>query len=301
MINSPTLNRTASFAQKMPSRLFYSLNSMQNWIKGEILYPVQQKVQQEYDSLFGLRDLNQHTVLERINGVTYYLWQNTRLDVNQPTYVVTHGWCSGGARDGDFQGLLASIKNYIPNANIIFVDWTAYSNHINYAFVRKNTLKVGDLIGHFLIRLGINASMTTLIGHSMGAHALGNTGAYYTEKTGNLINTIIALEPAGPLFKNVSKYQRLNNGDAEHVIALHSTTIFGYGDMIGDVDIYLNDWSNNKQPGSNGITNLKSSHTYPIFVLSDLLDGKTFKQGDYSLFAINSLYTWPGSYYFTTQ
>ena len=301
MINIPNVNWTTSFAQKIYCQLFYSFSNIQNWIRDEIIHLIHQKSQQKYDSLFGLRDLSQYAVLESNNGVTYYLWQGTVFDVNQPTYAVTHGWCSGGARDGDFQDLLAAIKNHIPDANIIFVDWTTYSNHINYAFVKKNTLKVGDLIGHFLVDLGADSSMITLIGHSMGAHVLGNTGANYTEETGNLINTIIALEPAGPLFRNISKCQRLDDGDAEHVIAFHSTATFGYGDMIGNVDIFLNDWSNSRQPGSNGITTLKSSHTYPIFVLSDLLEGKTFKQRDHSLFALNSLYTWPGCYHFTTQ
>lgn len=301
MINIPNLDWSTFCDQKTSRQLFYNSSNIKNWIKNKIIRPFHQETQQKHDNLFGLRDLSQYTILAIHSGVTYYLWQNNSFDINQPTYAITHGWCSGGAKDGIFQHLLASIKNYIPNANIIFVDWTAYSNHINYAFVKKNTLKVGNLIGHFLVELGVDASMTTLIGHSLGAHVFGNTGANYTERTGNLINTIIALEPAGPLFKDISKCQRLDNGDAEHVVAFHSTTIFGYGDMIGDVDIYLNDWSNSKQPGSNGITTLKSSHSYPIFVLSDLLGGKIFKQRDHSLFALNSLYTWPGSYHFTTQ
>ncbi|MEM9482222.1 MAG: hypothetical protein AAGA83_00870 [Cyanobacteria bacterium P01_F01_bin.116] len=308
MINILNLNRTnqlpnssAIFAQKIYRQLFYSFSNIQNWIKNEIIHPVDQKVRQKCNGFLGLRDLSQCTLLEKKNGVIYYLWQNTSFDVNRTTYVVTHGWCSGGARDGDFQDLLVAIKNHIPDANVIFVDWTEYANHLNYTFVKKNTLKVGALLGDFLANLGVNSSKVSLIGHSLGAHILGNAGASYAEQTGNAINTIIALEPAGPLFKDTSKCQRLDDGDAEHVIAFHSTTIFGYSEMIGDVDIFLNDWINSKQPGASGIMALKSSHTYPILVLADLLKGKTFQQRDHSFLSLNSLYDWSGSYHCTTQ
>lgn len=58
----------------------------------------------------------------------------------------------------------------------------------------------------------------------------------------------------------------------------------------------LTTWANNTQPGSSGLIPFKSSHTYPIFVLTDLFEGKTFQQDDNSLFALTHLYTGSGSY-----
>lgn len=59
-------------------------------------------------------------------------------------------------------------------------------------------------LGNFLASLGVNSSRIILIGHSLGTHILGNAGASYAEQTGDAINTIIALEPAGPSFKDTS-------------------------------------------------------------------------------------------------
>ena len=52
------------------------------------------------------------------------------------------------------------------------------------------------------------------IGHSLGAHVCGFTGK------ANQLDAIIGLDPAGPLFEDNSKDNRLNNTDAKKVYVI---------------------------------------------------------------------------------
>lgn len=268
-----------------------------NSFKSKVVGFASKKINPTNRALIGLKDLDTYSFLGSYDAVNYYLWQQSNFDPCQPTFVIVHGWRAKGAKSGYFQNLLAAIKAYAAHANIILVDWTKYSTSLIYTSVKNNTLKVGDWVGNFLIELGVDPTTTTLIGHSLGAHILGNAGAKYTKETGNSINTIIALEPAGPLYSTTCKSQRLDDGDAAHVIALHSTDFVGYKGTIGDVDIYLNDWSRDIQSGLNGLLSAGLRHLYPVLVLTELFEGRTFQQNDSSSFSLTCLYAWSGSYF----
>lgn len=55
------------------------------------------------------------------------------------------------------------------------------------------------------------------------------------------VNTIIGLDPAGPLFNVNDAPNRLASTDAEYVEVIHTDTPnLGIGDPIGDVDFYPN-------------------------------------------------------------
>ncbi|MEM9214811.1 MAG: hypothetical protein AAGD25_10745 [Cyanobacteria bacterium P01_F01_bin.150] len=270
-------------------------NQPWNLFKRKFVSFTKKKVNPTPRVVTGIKNLNTYSLLKSCHGVNYYLWNGSEFNPNQPTFIVTHGWRAKGAKSGVFQKLLAAIKARATHANVILVDWTEYSTSLNYTTVKNNTLKVGDWVRNFLIDLKINPATTTLIGHSLGAHILGNAGDGYRKEIGRSINTIIALEPAGPLYSTTCKGQRLDDGDAAHVVALHSTDFIGYKGAIGDVDIYLNDWSYDSQSGLNGLLSAGLRHLYPVLVLTDLFEGKRFKQGDNSSFSLTCLYTRSGS------
>ena len=56
-----------------------------------------------------------------------------------------------------------------------------------------------------------------LVGHSLGAHALGFAGKSYLKSTGVKLARIVALDPAAPCFKGVDEENRLSKDDANFV------------------------------------------------------------------------------------
>lgn len=74
------------------------------------------------------------------------------------------------------------------------------------------------------------------------AHIAGFAGK---RATFGRVNTIIGLDPAGPLFAVNNPNNRLASGDALYVEVIHTdTNQFGIGDPIGDVDFYPNGGTN---------------------------------------------------------
>lgn len=224
-------------------------------------------------------------------------YEGREINQDQPTFVITHGFMSNGQVDDGEEGdwikdMAESYRKENPNANIIVVNWkdaaaldqNAKSANIAdmvfdesdigehdwidvYEKAAHNTPEIGRQLGDYLVLQGVNPKNTELIGHSLGAHVSGAAGARYQEITGEKINTITALDPAGPGFQTnetlFEKYfletdmvpHKLDSGDAENVVAIHSSVSLGYESDIGTTDIYLND----KQP--NGI-NPVTAHGY---------------------------------------
>jgi pancreatic triacylglycerol lipase len=83
-----------------------------------------------------------------------------------------------------------------------------------------------------------NFSRVSLIGHSLGAHISGAAGKRVQN---GRINTIVGLDPAGPLFDANNPVNRLDRNDAEYVEIVHTDTAsFGIAFPIGDADFYPN-------------------------------------------------------------
>lgn len=287
-----------------------SFNNTQNWvdtteidpIEKEMVKPMEEKVARVTGSVFGPDNLSNYTVLTKRNYLTYYLWFDTRLNTQQQTYVVTHGWNSAAVADNTFSSLVAAIKAYDAKANVLFVEWTKYSNTLNYATAASNTFKVGLSIAIALLDLGINLATTHLIGHRLGSHVMGSVGAEYAQRTGQAVSAIIALDPAESVFEeNMGLSKRLDVTDARRVMVFHSPGSLGYDHALGHVDIYLNNWSQDAQPGAERLTANKTSHSYPILILKDLFRGHAFRQGDQSLFTYYNLQTCSGSHQIDTR
>ncbi|XP_059062895.1 phospholipase A1 VesT1.02-like [Achroia grisella] len=124
---------------------------------------------------------------------------------------------------------------------------------INLEYFRSSTYArfMGEKLGNFLgdiIKGGQDPSKITLIGHSLGAHIAGIAGQKVQEVTKKSIARIVALDPAGPCFGNVSATNRLDKSDAEYVDVLHTNAgILGLLEPVGHKDFYAN--GGRSQPG----------------------------------------------------
>lgn len=248
-----------------------------------------------------------------------------QINPDAETFVITHGYQNtGGNESNNFKpetwmsNMAQALRDRNPNANIIVVDWQDGANPegglinealrgaivggtagaargglTNYLKAANNTREVGGKIADKLIELGVKPEKTTLIGHSLGAHTSGFAGTEYQNKTGQKINRIIGLDPAGPGFEIPSAENRLDPTDAEKVITLHSSKVLGHDDAIGSVSVFIN-WDDWAQPGKTiGVSILGGNHGYANELYTDLLRGNIFPQADGTRFDLNTLYSSP--------
>lgn len=99
-----------------------------------------------------------------------------------PVKVITHGWRSSA----DKNSVVAIKDEYLKgkNYNVISVDWSDTADFLFYPSVAPQTKAVGNIVGKFLDALSeryqVTGSQVHLIGHSLGAHVMGNA-AYATK------------------------------------------------------------------------------------------------------------------------
>lgn len=109
----------------------------------------------------------------------------------------------------------------------------------------------------------------TLVGFSLGAHIAGIAGK--SVRFGK-INTIIGLDPAGPMFSIENPENRLDSTDAEYVECIHTNSrLTGFGLPIGHADFYPNGGFH--QPGC--ITN-RCSHSRAALFYFESLNSNSF-------------------------
>ncbi|XP_045484661.1 pancreatic lipase-related protein 3-like [Pieris rapae] len=127
------------------------------------------------------------------------------------------------------------------------------SDVISFEYFRSSTYVrfMGEMLGRLLsdvINSGQNSSKIHLIGHSLGAHVAAVAGQQVYRDTGQKLNRITGLDPAGPCFSNVSLDSRLDASDADFVDVIHTNAgILGLNEPVGHKDFYPNDGMS--QPG----------------------------------------------------
>lgn len=90
-------------------------------------------------------------------------------------------------------------------------------------------------------KCGYNLQRINLIGHSLGAHVSGFAGKRVINQTNDSVAKLIALDPAGPLFRGKEEDSRLSKNDAKRVFVLHTDGgKFGYEDTFGAADFFPN-------------------------------------------------------------
>ena len=228
---------------------------------------------------------------------------NTALTANN--YVVTHGYQSSASEEW-VSNIGNAIKGFDAQANVILVDWEEGANPrgffgLDYGQAAENTFEVGQQVGELLSALEVNPDGVQLIGHSLGAHVSGVAGDYYEDLTGQDLEVIVGLDPAGPGFEGPDFFngfskpsleERLDATDAERVIAYHTSDTLGYDDRLGDLDLYINP-DDLLQPGQFSFV---GNHGYAHTLYTQLLNGRSFAQPDGSVFDYGDQFVLAGSF-----
>ncbi len=226
-------------------------------------------------------------------------FNNSRsIDTSDPTYVIVHGYQSTGGNPsnnftpaGWMSEMAQNIRDLEGNdANILLVDWQDEADTFYYPAAADKVDDVGVEVANYLLDRGVNPGTTTLIGHSLGAHLMGEAGEELRERSGE-VDQLIGLDPAGPEFEGGwfssanPTDDRLDPSDADRVVAFHTSSTLGYDDPLADLDLYIN-WNDWFQPGS---WNFAGNHSYAHTLYNDLLDGFGFKQNNGTIFSLSTV------------
>lgn len=121
------------------------------------------------------------------------------------------------------------------------------------------------LIADLHENLEVSHSNIHIIGHSLGAHVAGFTGAIVQKDKGEKLPRITGLDPAGPLFLLASPQNRLDPTDANFVDVIHTDgRKFGYYNPLGTVDFYPNGGIG-PQPACRGVNGIVKDISKYIF------------------------------------
>lgn len=135
--------------------------------------------------------------------------------------------------------------------NVFTVDWEPLTKFPCYVSALNNMKLVSQCSAQlyaYIMDLGGDATETTCVGHSLGAHICGMISNHLHIKQ----HKIIGLDPARPLVSRYgSKDFRLSIEDAHQVQIIHTNAGFlGESNQIGHVDFCLN--GGRIQPGCKG-------------------------------------------------
>lgn len=114
----------------------------------------------------------------------------------------------------------------------------------NYLTARDRVPEVADAVAKlidFLVEYGLSRTSDMIIaGHSLGGHIAGLTGKR-TKGTSGWIDTIFALDPAGPLFYYDNVDDRFDAYDAVYTQGIRTNAGYlGFDEPLADVDFYPN-------------------------------------------------------------
>ncbi|RZC42700.1 Lipase and/or Abhydrolase 6 domain containing protein [Asbolus verrucosus] len=163
---------------------------------------------------------------------------SSEFDPNKISMFVVHGWtCS---RFSSLNRIIrqAALENH--DINVFIVDWSRPASGL-YLTAQSSVVPVGQIVGNFINQIqdvyGLTGSSFVLVGHSLGAHVVGNAGAVVKNKIGH----IIGMDPAGPLFTVSNTGNRLDSSDADFVQIIHTNgALLGFASSIGHADYYPN-------------------------------------------------------------
>ncbi|EDW03519.1 phospholipase A1 [Drosophila grimshawi] len=166
-------------------------------------------------------------------------WRHSGFNSSLPTRIIVHGWMSQsrGSFNRDVKNAYLKHGDY----NVIVTDWSASSANINYFFVVKLIDEFGAQLAQFTRELNRNFGASYddmyVIGHSLGAQIAGSAGKFLKP---DQYNTIFALDPAGPSFRDRSPQFRIDASDARYVESMHTSGNFGFLKPTGRATFYPN-------------------------------------------------------------
>ncbi|XP_026274955.2 inactive pancreatic lipase-related protein 1-like [Frankliniella occidentalis] len=158
-------------------------------------------------------------------------------NASRPSVVIVHGYGHDIRADLFAKVAGAYLQADYPT-NVLGVDWGELCPKPKYIAARSRVAAVGARVADLLDLLlssGLgSADRLHLVGHSLGAHVVGNAA----KRT--RVARITGLDPAQPLFFN-SSADRLGASDADLVDVVHTCVgLLGYRRPLGHVDFYPN-------------------------------------------------------------
>ncbi|XP_053691228.1 phospholipase A1-like [Sabethes cyaneus] len=202
----------------------------------------------------------------RLDGIEYL--HDELFNGSRPTRILVHGWLND--RHSPMSVNICDTYLIGWDFNVIVVDWSKCANRLNYITAASCVKAVGKLLARMLESLytykGLSLDDVYLIGHSLGAHVAGIAGK--SLKRGNL-STIVALDPALPLFSLQDVENRVDIDDAAYVQVIHTNGGFlGFLDPIGMADFYPNGGATQPGCGLNFAGICAHSRAWQLFVES---------------------------------
>ncbi|KAF7496340.1 Pancreatic lipase-related protein 3 [Sarcoptes scabiei] len=178
--------------------------------------------------------------------------------------VLTHGFRSNDqsdwlndAKDAILDAGYLIDQNYHQIVGILGWGGGADIGLLNYPKAAANCLETGKWLGIILQKFHNEYPQSKIycIGHSLGAHLMGMAG----KCSGNSVDRITGLDPAGPAFQNANLDKRLGCDSAKLVDVIHTdgqdVPYFGTLVPLGHIDFYPNyGWD---QPSNDGESNMK--------------------------------------------
>ncbi|XP_030377233.1 phospholipase A1 2 [Scaptodrosophila lebanonensis] len=166
-------------------------------------------------------------------------WRHSDFNASLPTRLIVHGWMSQslGSFNRDVKNAYLKRGDY----NVIVADWSASSANVNYFSVVKLIEEFGAQLAQFTRelhrRFDAKYDDMYVIGHSLGAQIAGAAGKRLKPEQ---YNTIFALDPAGPKFRQKGAEFRIDPTDAKYVESMHTSGNFGFLRPTGHATFYPN-------------------------------------------------------------
>ncbi|XP_054744829.1 phospholipase A1 [Anastrepha obliqua] len=155
--------------------------------------------------------------------------------------------------------------------NVIVCDWSVISSNVNYYSVVDMVEDLGHLLANFVnflhLRTGLNYHDVYLIGHSLGAQIAGSAGK---QSYPFRFNTIYALDPAGPKFRDLSDEYRIDPSDAEYVESIQTSSSLGFQEPVGHATFYPNYGRDQKKCYMYGCSHKRAYHYFAESITSRL-------------------------------
>jgi len=198
------------------------------------------------DVLFRLFTRSNPTTPQFIQINNHEQLRNSFFNVNHQTRIHIHGW-NGGGHDNTGSVIRNAFLNR-GDFNVFTVDWSVGAGTPNYILARNRVNEVGQVVAQFIDFLnvyGLPNSRVGMTGHSLGAQVAGAAGKRTAR---GRVETIVGLDPAGPLFSLDDPSNRLHHTDANYVESIITDGgRLGFQHPIGHANFYPN-WGTS-QPG----------------------------------------------------
>ncbi|XP_044155226.1 pancreatic lipase-related protein 2-like [Bufo gargarizans] len=196
--------------------------------------------------MFTVKNPQKYQVVSARNHSTF---NESNFECRRKSVFIVHGYTEKGS-DPWLVDLCQKILE-TEDVHCFCVDWSGGSSAIYFQAINNVQIVGGEMT--YFIRTIMNIcnsslSMIRLIGHSLGAHAVGEAG-----KRLQGIPLIIVLDAARPGFEDESAEVSIDRTDADTVIAIHTDAAplgLGMKKLIGHRDFFPN--GGERQTGCDG-------------------------------------------------